>query len=270
MKRNVFGEVWLYSRVSVGLGLAHIEAYYFLYDYLMWHYLLYDLFHNYLLLYYYFFLNYYFLLNHYLTIDVDYLFNRGFLLYYYFDDFLSLENNFRRDFERNEDLFDHHNFLLYLYWNFNDYFFLRVPLYGILAFLNLLNNRSMPVPNIPCTVLLFQAFLALHRLFFNMHEICKSRVSMPRQRMLPSLSLLTLTNLTLLIIDILDNFLFYNNFLLYFFNDLLLYVDRHFHDLFDPLFTGILTTSKRLLLLIDITCLEALTVSELEVALSGI
>lgn len=255
----------------MGFGLADIQAYYFLDDYLMWHYLLYDLFHDYLLLDNYFFLNYYLLLNYHLTIDVDYFFNRDFLLYYFFDDCLSLENDFCWDFERNQDLFEHYHFLLYLYWNLYDYFFLRVPLHRILAFLYSLGDRSMPVPNISCTVLLFQAFLALHRLFFNMHEICKSRVTVPRQRMLPNLSLLVLTNLTVLSIYILNNFPLNDNLLLYFFNDLFLNIDRHFHDLLDPLLTRILTTSKGLLLLIDITSLEALAVSKLEVvALSGI
>lgn len=110
----------------------------------MWDYLLNDLFHDYLLLY------DFLILNDHLTIYIDYLLNRDFLLYQLF----SLENDFRWDFKGKEYFFDHYHLFLHLDRNLYDYLFLRVSLDRILAFLNSLTNRRMPLPNISCALLL--------------------------------------------------------------------------------------------------------------------
>ena len=152
----------------MGLCLAHVEAYYFFYDYLMWDYFLYDLFHDHLFLYDYFFLN-----NH-LTIDIDYFLNRNSLLYHFLNDFFFFENDFCGDFERKEDFLNHYHLLLHLDGNLYYYFFLRVPLERIFALLHSLGNRRVPVPDVSCALLLSQAFFALNGFFLDMRKICKS------------------------------------------------------------------------------------------------
>lgn len=225
----------------------------------MWDDLLDYFLHDYLLLY------DYLLLNDYLTIEIHYLLDRNFFLYYFLDDFFSLDEDFCWKLKGKEDFLDHYHLFLNLDRDLYDYFFLRVPLDRILVIFNSLANRSMSLPDISCALLLLQAFLTLQRFFLYMCKICKGRVPV---RMLMKI-ILTLTNLTSLI-DILDHFLLYNNFLYHFFYDFLLYVYRHFNDFFDPLLSRILTTRYRLIILIDVTGLEALTISKLEVALLGI